>query len=40
MKDIFAYLTGWNGWLIARLQAAQRGEPNRRRHGHCIYISL
>ena len=27
MKDIVAHLTGWNRWLVARLQAAQRGEP-------------
>lgn len=27
MKDIIAHLTGWNRWLVARLQAAQRGEP-------------
>ena len=27
MKDIVAHLTGWNRWLIIRLQAAQRGEP-------------
>jgi hypothetical protein len=26
-KDIVAHLTGWNSWLVARLQAAQRGEP-------------
>ena len=26
MKDIVAHLTGWNRWLITRLQAAQRGE--------------
>jgi hypothetical protein len=26
MKDIIAHLTGWNRWLVARLQAAQRGE--------------
>jgi hypothetical protein len=26
MKDIVAHLTGWNRWLLARLQAAQRGE--------------
>lgn len=27
MKDIVAHLTGWNRWLVIRLQAAQRGEP-------------
>src|SRR5687768_4639933 len=27
MKDIIAHLTGWNRWLVARLQAAQRSEP-------------
>ena len=27
MKDIVAHLTGWNRHLVARLQAAQRGEP-------------
>jgi hypothetical protein len=27
MKDIVAHLTGWNRWLIARLQAAGHGEP-------------
>lgn len=27
MKDIVAHLMGWNRWLVARLQAAQRGEP-------------
>ena len=26
MKDIIAHLTGWNRWLVIRLQAAQRGE--------------
>src|ERR1051325_2236145 len=26
IKDIVAHLTGWNRYLIARLQAAQRGE--------------
>ena len=26
IKDIVAHLTGWNRWLVARLQAAQRGE--------------
>jgi hypothetical protein len=26
MKDIVAHLTGWNRWLVARLQAAQRRE--------------
>ncbi|HSM58311.1 MAG TPA: ClbS/DfsB family four-helix bundle protein [Candidatus Sulfomarinibacteraceae bacterium] len=28
MKDIVAHLTGWNRWLVTRLQAAQRGEPD------------
>jgi hypothetical protein len=27
MKDIVAHLTGWNRNLVARFQAAQRGEP-------------
>ena len=27
MKDIVAHLTGWNRWLVARLHAAQRSEP-------------
>ena len=27
MKDIVAHLTGWNRWLVARLQTAQRNEP-------------
>jgi hypothetical protein len=27
MKDIVAHLTGWNRWLIARLQAAGHSEP-------------
>jgi len=27
MKDIVAHLTGWNRWLVARLQAVGRGEP-------------
>ena len=27
MKDIVAHLTGWNRWLIARLQSARTGEP-------------
>src|SRR6266508_3921739 len=27
MKDIVAHLSGWNRWLVARLQAAQRNEP-------------
>ena len=26
MKDIVAHLTGWQPWLISRIQAAQRGE--------------
>jgi hypothetical protein len=26
MKDIVAHLTGWNRWLVARLQAAGRSE--------------
>ena len=28
MKDIVAHLTGWNRWLVARLQAAGRREPD------------
>lgn len=27
IKDIIAHLTDWTPWSIARLQAAQRGEP-------------
>lgn len=27
MKDIVAHLTGWNRWLVIRMQAAQRGDP-------------
>ena len=27
IKDVVAHLTGWNRSLVARLQAAQRGEP-------------
>lgn len=27
MEDNVAHLTGWNRWLVARLQAAQRNEP-------------
>ena len=27
MKDIVSHLTGWNRWLVARLHAAGRGEP-------------
>jgi hypothetical protein len=27
MKDVVAHLTGWNRWLVARLQAAARREP-------------
>jgi hypothetical protein len=27
MKDIVAHLSGWNRWLVTRLQAAGRGEP-------------
>ena len=27
MKDMIAHLTGWNRWLVDRLQAAGRGEP-------------
>lgn len=27
MKDVVAHLTGWNRWLVARLQAAQHGAP-------------
>jgi hypothetical protein len=27
MKDIVAHLTGWNRWLVTRLQAAVHGEP-------------
>ena len=27
MKDIVAHLTGWNRWLVVRLEGAGRGEP-------------
>jgi len=27
MKDLVAHLTGWNRWLVDRLQAARHGEP-------------
>src|SRR5262245_56164192 len=27
MKDIVAHLTGWNRWLVDRLQAAGHGKP-------------
>jgi hypothetical protein len=27
MKDLVAHLAGWNRWLVARLGAARRGEP-------------
>jgi hypothetical protein len=27
MKDVIAHLTGWNRWLVARLQAAAGGQP-------------
>jgi hypothetical protein len=27
MKDLIAHLTGWNRWLVSRLQAAQQGAP-------------
>jgi len=27
MKDLVAHLTSWNRWLVARIQAAQRREP-------------
>jgi len=27
IKDIVAHLTGWNRWLVARLQAAGRSQP-------------
>src|SRR5262245_539319 len=27
MKDLVAHLTGWNRWLVARLQAAHGGKP-------------
>lgn len=27
MKDVIAHLTGWNRWLVVRLQAAGRGDP-------------
>jgi hypothetical protein len=28
MKDMIAHLTGWNRWLVTRLLAAQRGDPD------------
>ena len=28
MKDMVGHLTGWNRWLVTRMQAAQRGETN------------
>jgi hypothetical protein len=27
IKDLIAHMTGWNRWLVDRLQAAQRREP-------------
>ena len=27
IKDLVAHLTGWNRWLVARMQSAGRGEP-------------
>jgi hypothetical protein len=27
MKDLVAHLNGWNRWLLVRVQAAARGEP-------------
>jgi hypothetical protein len=27
MKDMLAHLTGWNRWLVIRMQAASKGEP-------------
>ena len=27
MKDMVAHLTGWNRWLVVRLESAQHGEP-------------
>jgi hypothetical protein len=27
MKDIIAHLTGWDRWVVVRLRATQRGEP-------------
>lgn len=27
MKDVVAHLSGWNRWLVMRLQAAGRGKP-------------
>lgn len=27
MKDLIIHLTGWNRWLVVRLQAANKGEP-------------
>src|SRR5688500_7229544 len=36
MKDIVAHLTGWNHWLVLRIQAAGRGEPEPPPpHLHC-----
>jgi hypothetical protein len=28
VKDVVAHLTGWNRWLVARLQAAGDGDPD------------
>jgi hypothetical protein len=27
IKDMLAHLTGWNRWLVIRMQAASKGEP-------------
>lgn len=27
MRDLIVHLVGWNHWVVARLRAAQRGEP-------------
>jgi hypothetical protein len=36
MKDIVVHLTGWNHWLVLRIQAAGRGEPEPPPpHLHC-----
>ncbi len=37
MKDIVAHLTGWNRWLVARLQAANVANQNRLHLGQRTY---
>ena len=40
IKDIVAHLTGWRRRTVARLQAAQRGEPDSGRGGFCAGFSV